>query len=260
MTINHKNSNFLIIGLILILVIVGVYLNRAYAHIYNTLGAAELKPVDYENTYYPNSMAYINNIAPISNFIYSSLGDSLTAGVGVSDYSEAYPYLVAVKLEGAERKVVLKNHSIPGATTVDLVNSLLPAAINDNPDIVTLLIGVNDLHNRVSLNDFKNNYEQILSRLTTKTKAKIYIISIPFIGANTLMWPPYQFYFNYQTKRFNLAIQELARKYKVNYLDLYTPTLTLFKKPGNHYSPDLFHPSAAGYKIWADIIYDNLNK
>jgi lysophospholipase L1-like esterase len=205
-------------------------------------------------------MANIDGINATSSLVYSSLGDSLAAGVGTDNYTESYPYLLASKLGGAEQGIILRNHSLPGANTADLISNLLSRVINDNPDIITLLIGVNDIHNRISIRDFKNNYEQILSRLTKETKARIYVISIPFIGADSLMLPPYQTYFNYQTKRFNAVIQELAVKYQVSYIDLYTPTLVLFKEPGEHYSVDLFHPSAAGYKIWAQIIYDNIHK
>lgn len=260
MIINPKHNRAFIIGLIFMAVIMGAYLNRSYAHIYSTLQAAGLKPVDYKETYYINNIPYINNTAATSSLIYSSLGDSLTAGVGVDNYQEAYPYLLATKLSGNGREIILKNHSFPGANTIDLINDLLPEAIRDNPDIVTVLIGVNDIHNQVPLSDFKDNYEQILSQLTKETKARIYVVNIPFIGADTLMLAPYQFYFDRETKKFNAVIRELAIKYKVNYVDLYTPTLSLFKKSGDYYSADLFHPSASGYKLWAEIIYDNINK
>jgi lysophospholipase L1-like esterase len=252
--VNNNRPRYCLIGLLLISLAVAVYFNRAYAHIYKTLGVAGLKPVDYTQTY------YLNNMVKNFGLVYVSLGDSLTAGVGADNYQESYPYLLATKLGGPEQGVVLKDYSLTGAKTSDLLKSLLPAAVSSNPDIVTLLIGVNDIHNQVSLNDFRNNYEQILDRLTAETTARVYAVSIPFIGADNLMLPPYQFYFDYQTKRFNAVIKELATKYGVEYLDLYTPTLSLFKKSGRHYSADLFHPSAAGYKIWAEIIYDNIHK
>lgn len=153
----------------------------------------------------------------------------------------------------------MRDRAVPGARTDDLLNGLLPAAIRDNPDIVTVLIGVNDVHNDTNRAEFSANYENIIMRLRKETKAKIYLINIPFIGADNLILPPYNYLFDARTKQFNKVIQELAIKYQIKYIDLYTPTKNLFTKSGSHYAADLFHPSAEGYKIWADLIYANFN-
>ena len=36
-------------------------------------------------------------------------------------------------------------------------------------------------------------------------------------------------------------------------------TEELFKMNGPHYAADFFHPSSQGYKIWADLIYADIN-
>jgi lysophospholipase L1-like esterase len=194
-----------------------------------------------------------------NNLIYVALGDSLTAGVGANYDRESYPYLIAQKL-GFETEVILSNFSLPGLKTRDLKNEFLALAIAAKPDLVTVLIGVNDIHGNISLVEFKKNYEEILSGLKKQTSAKIYVINIPLIGADTLILPPYNLYFDWQTKKFNQTIKDLAQIYQVKYIDLYTPTVGGFKKAGVHYSPDLFHPSAVGYASWAKIIYDNFNQ
>lgn len=248
-----KSKTFIILAILVVLAF-GIYLNRSYAYIYRKIGEAGQMPINSEKEYIIS-----NNIMATSSLTYAALGDSLTTGVGVSDEAEALPNLLAQRLSGADKKIILTNYSVPGYKTADLINELLPEAIVANPDIVTLLIGVNDIHNQVSVTDFKNNYEQILSRLKEGTKARVYVVNIPFIGADKLMLPPYQYYFDGQTKEFNTVIKDLAVKYQVSYIDLYTPTVNLFKKTGDHYSADLFHPSASGYKIWADIIYDSIH-
>jgi lysophospholipase L1-like esterase len=119
---------------------------------------------------------------------------------------------------------------------------------------------VNDIHGNISKKDFKNNYEEILSRLTKETKAKIFVVNIPFLGGTDLLRFPYNFYFEYQTKEFNEVIKNLSENYKVQYIDLYSETVDKFKKEGDHYSVDSFHPSEKGYSEWAKIIYDGINK
>ncbi len=240
---------------IIVLAGLGYYLNRSYSYIYQVIGDAKLSPVEDQGTYLINNPSHMAT----STLFYVALGDSLTAGVGTESYTEILPYRLAEKLTGADRQVELSNFSVSGITTVDLVNYLVPKAIKAQPEAITILIGVNDIHNMVLADEFAKNYEEMLSRLTKETKAQIYVISIPFIGSDKLMSPFYQTLFGTRTQQFNAIIKKLADKYQVKYINLYGPTVKLFKSSGSHYSADLFHPSAAGYQLWADIIYDHLN-
>jgi len=240
--------------IILVVIVLGIYLNRAYAHIYNTLDQAHLLAPDKLGTY------VVGDNKSSTNLTYVALGDSLTAGVGTTEYQDSYPYLLAQKLAGTQTKVTLTNLAIPGFKTKDLIDNSLATAIVSQPDIITLLIGVNDLHGNISATDFQQNYQQILTELTTKTTAQIYLINLPQIGSNQLLWPPYNYYFRWQTKNFNQIIKDLAVQYKLNYIDLNTPTAQVLKNNGPIYSVDSFHPSALSYKSWAEIIYANFNK
>jgi len=239
-------KSYLLIIIAIIILIVGIYLNRAYGHIFDNI---KLASSDAERTYILGSSK--------DAITYVAIGDSLTAGVGVNDYKDSYPYLVAQKLSQNNKKVILKDASYPGYKTEDVKDKLLDEAIADKPDIITLLIGVNDVRSSVSKETFENNYKYIVDRLTTKTNAKIYLINIPMIGANIL--PPYDGYFDSETKNFNAAIKGLAESYGLGYIDIYTPTKKEFNKSTDYYSSDLFHPSAKGYAYWTQIIYDYIN-
>lgn len=239
--------------------VVAVYLNWSYAYIYDRISAGNLKTPDRIRTYViANHQATTSD--PARQMTYSALGDSLTSGVGADDYSQSYPYLLAQYFAGNDYQLTLEDRSVPGAKTSDLMQGLLATAIGDQPDIVTVLIGVNDIHGHVSAETFRANYDQILSRLKNETQANVYVINIPYIGGADMMLPPYRHLFDERTKQFNGIIKALAAKYQLKYVDLYTPTVDLFKKTGSHYSVDSFHPSAEGYKIWADLIYADLNK
>lgn len=252
-----RRKIWLIGALIVILgALIFLYLNRSYSFIYQKIDEASLRSPDRLRTYLITN----NMSATKTPLVYSALGDSLTSGVGADTYEESFPYLLAQYLAGNDYQVTLKNRSVPGAKTSDLLVGLLPGAIKDNPDVVTLLIGVNDLHGNIAPSEFAANYEEILSRLKKETKAQIYVINLPLVGADNLLLPPQGYLFNLQTKKLNTVIKTLAAKYQVKYIDLYTPTYSLFKEPGAHYATDLFHPSALGYKIWADLIYANFNQ
>jgi lysophospholipase L1-like esterase len=247
--------SLIIIG-VLTVVIIGLYLNRAYAYIYDEMGRVNLESSDNKGMYTINSAA---SSTAATTLVYAALGDSLTAGVGTTKYEDSYPYLVAQKLAGADQRVVVQDLGIPGEQTKGLLADVVPLANNNQPNIITVLIGVNDIHNQVAAATFRKNYDAILTRLAKNSTARIYTISIPFIGADTLMWPPYQWYFNSRTQEFNTIIQDLSRQHQVTYIDIYTPTVNIFKQAGSHYSADRFHPSAAGYQIWANLIYDSLH-
>lgn len=252
---NYKRVAWLGAIILALAIIITLYFNRSYAYIYNHIDNIALQNPDRNHFH-----LVVNNEMASSSLTYVALGDSLTAGVGADEYSESYPYLLAEYFAGNDYQVTIKKRAIPGAKTSDLLNGLVPTAIRDNPDIITLLIGVNDIHGQISLEDFRNNYEKILERLSKETKAKIYLINIPYIGANNLLLPPYNFIFDRRTKQYNKIIAELALKYNLKYIDLYTQTRDLFKKNGLHYAADFFHPSAQGYKIWADLIYDSIGQ
>jgi lysophospholipase L1-like esterase len=238
---------------IIITIIAVLYLYLSHAYIYYKISRADLKS-PYQQSYY-----LAGDNASMKNLVYAALGDSLTSGVGADKYEDSYPYLLAQKLIKGDA-ITLKNFSFPGARTGGLINNLLPPAIAANPDIITLLIGVNDVHGNISDAKFKKNYQYILERLAKETNAKIYAIAIPSIGSNALIPFPYKYYFNWKTVKFNNIIKGLANGYNIKYIDLNTATSELFKKNGGHYAADLFHPSAAGYALWAKIIYDDINQ
>ncbi|SRR5574344_2141159 len=231
-----------------------IYLLLAYNSIYYRIGSSNIPILKVEAMYNFNE----NQEGPAIKI--ATLGDSLTYGQGASDFTESYPYLLAKNLAGEKQAVSLSPFAFPGAMTSDLIDNFLDQAVAFQPDIATILIGVNDMHNHVSLPDFKKNYQKIISALKTNPQTKIYLISMPFIGDKFLMLPPYQKRFLNETEKYNEVIKTLAQENQVEYLDITTDTTELFKKSGNHYSLDHFHPSAVGYKIFAQLIYASINQ
>jgi lysophospholipase L1-like esterase len=250
-----KKVKSLICFLLATFILLVAYIYLANAFIYYRIGSGGLSNPIIKEKYMIN-----NNLPTASSTLYVSLGDSLTAGAGTIHNNESYPYVLAEKMAGQDKKIILKNFSYPGAKSQDLIDNLLEPAIIAQPDVITLLIGVNDIHNRVSEEQFKKNYTYILERLSKETKAKIYVINIPFIGSNTIILPPLNRYFDEQTQKYNRIIEGLTKSYQVKYIDLYSISWYLLRKDGPLYSSDSFHPSAAGYAWWAQIIYDNFDK
>src|SRR5207245_7257551 len=75
-----------------------------------------------------------------------ALGDSYTIGTGLTDESQNCPSLLAKKLsEESGIEVALVNLGVNGYTTTDLIREELPIARRLRPELVTILIGANDI-------------------------------------------------------------------------------------------------------------------
>jgi lysophospholipase L1-like esterase len=231
-----------------------IYFFSANWFFYHQIEISNLQVLDTEHKYIFNDTASTS-----SEIVYAALGDSLTAGIGALSYEKSFPYLVAKRLAGNDVKVTHLNFSYPGARTSDLVRDFLPGVITSQPDVVTILIGINDIHNNDGRQEFRRHYEDILNQLTDKTEAKINVISIPLLGSEDSLWSGYRHYYYSKSLIFNDVIRELADKYQVNYIDLTNPTKQYSLQPG-YYAVDGFHPADLGYQYWSQIIYDNLSR
>lgn len=250
-----KQKRKIILYSLIVVVAIMAYLFLAHFLIFYRLQTAG--PITFNR---PDVYIAQENKTMAKNLSYAALGDSLTAGAGVAKYEESYPYLLAEELAaGGKNKITLKNFSYPGARTSNLIKDFLTPAVASQPELITLFIGVNDVFGNVSRATFKENYQTILDRLTKETKAKIYLIGLPYLGLPKLLLAPYNYYYHWRTGEFNDIIRGLAKVYNLEYIDL-AATSPEFNKNQVNYSKDLFHPSALGYKLWAKIIYDAINQ
>src|SRR5258708_36139771 len=160
-------AKWILIGLILVMLL---YLNRAYAYFFDYLDAhqgiaAKLREkVEFRPANFPGKLTYV------------ALGDSLTYGTGAKDLNETYPYLVAQHLIGPLKGDVDEyNLGIPGATTDDVIKFELNRVTNLSPQVITLLIGINDALSIKSESSFQKSYNLILDQITAEPKAKVLI-------------------------------------------------------------------------------------
>ena len=227
------------------LLITGIYLNRSYHHIYSYMGSHyKMQPTQQP---YTVTSTGANNTA-----VYVSMGDSLTAGVGADAAFETYPYMVAQSLaQNKKSTIVTLNLGVPGAVAADVLAAQVPKALEANPSYITLLIGINDIHNLVSLKNFQNNIHTILQQLRRGTEAVITVASVPNIGVPQLVKPPFSWYYAWQIQKFNAVLKKECEQIMCSYVDITNATKNF---NSGMYSQDLFHPSFAGYSAWAKLI------
>jgi lysophospholipase L1-like esterase len=147
------------------------------------------------------------------------------------------------------------NLGVPAAGTQDVIDSQLQKAISDTPDVVTMLIGINDVQNLVSREVFRRNIERTIDAIQSKTKAKIVVINLPFLGTDDLVTWPFRWAYRLRVTAFNRILEQIAKNKGLTLIDLNKATQDKAAHNSDYYSIDQFHPSAKGYQQWSDIIY-----
>ena len=194
-------------------------------------------------------------------------GDSITdAGRDYRNYydlGQGYPRYAAENLRALfpEKELEFIDLGISGNRTGQLFDRLYPDAIALKPDIISILIGVNDVwhrHNfgRVATTDaqIELNYRTILTELKSKTNAKIVMIA-PYILDND----------DFALIKEQLAsVQAIVRSLAKEFADVYIPLDELFEEAlktqpsPRYYSNDGVHPNENGArfigKIYADAV------
>lgn len=180
-------------------------------------------------------------------------GDSITdAGRNREDYHDlgrGYPKYTAEMLrkEHPEIEFEFIDLGISGNQTKDLVSRLQKDFIEIQPDVVSILIGINDVwHNAegkkwLDNETFEERYRTVLTAIREQTKAKIMIME-PFLIPGT----PKDFFREDLDPKI-LIIRKLAREFA----DVYLPTDGLLSAAyiGDDpltYAADGVHPTAKG--------------
>lgn len=216
--------------------IIGAYLVMSFSLFYSFIGLKNLRPPVHSESVVING----SKDTPIK---LVALGDSLSDGVGVDNYRNSFPYILAEKLAGGVG-IELINLANAGDTSYEVVNNQLARAISAKPDIATVLVGVNDIHRRIGGGIFEKNYTKIVQSMR-ETDAKVYCLSLPYLGSEKIVRFPYNLLLDWQTKDLNKIIERIASQDGCQFIDLYK-----IKKSDNFYAADLFHPSEVGYKEW----------
>lgn len=112
---------------------------------------------------------------------YVALGDSYTIGTSVAA-SERFPDQLVARLTtaGTPEVRLVANLAVNGYTTADLIRDELPMLARLAPDLLTLLIGVNDVVQGVPLARYRANVARILDTLVSGRRPdRIVVVAIP---------------------------------------------------------------------------------
>lgn len=204
------------------------------------------------------------NPAPTSTtdtITYLALGDSYTIGTAVTA-AERWPTLLANALSEPDNDG--KNYTteqdivaINGWTTRNLIDGINARAdLRETYDMVSLLIGVNNQYQGLSLAQYRTEFEQLINRAITfagDDRTKVFVVSIPdyaftgFGGGNPDI--------SEGVRQFNEACRAITERYNIPFLNI-TPISQEGGTDPALVASDNLHPSGKQYQRWVDEVIE----
>jgi lysophospholipase L1-like esterase len=187
-----------------------------------------------------------------------ALGDSYTIGTGLADGTKSFPNLLTERLKdeiGID--VALVNLGVNGYTTTDLVREELPVARDVRPELVTILIGANDIVQGSDAAAYRTRLAEIYNAVAELGVAakRVVAISIPDFSAV----PGASSFGSAHDLRaridaFNAVAQSEAASRGFGYVDI-----TAISREGggaDWLASDNLHPGPAQHRAFADQIWE----
>ncbi|MEM6754300.1 MAG: GDSL-type esterase/lipase family protein [Cyanobacteria bacterium P01_C01_bin.38] len=187
------------------------------------------------NSYYKHRKSQFE-ILPLPNDSIIFLGDSLT------DEGEW------IELLGNTN---ILNRGISGDTTRRVLNRL-DEIIRIKPKQIFLMIGINDFVNeKKSIEQVFNKYKIILEEFKTKIpQTEVFIQSVLPVNNNLT----YYFQDNQKVIKFNLKLQELAKEFNHQYIDVFYKLADSENQLDAKYTTDGVHLNGKAYLIWKEAV------
>jgi lysophospholipase L1-like esterase len=170
-----------------------------------------------------------------------------------------YQYIISSKLwfENPEKNYMFYNRGISGNRVKDLENRWQTDALDLKPDIISILVGINDVgaivFNRApeTIEQFETHYKNILDRTKKALPQTKIILCEPFILPVGKVLDNLELYESEVIKQ-QKVIRELSKTYDTVFVEFQKPfTIACKKAPANYWMWDGIHPMPAGHELMA---------
>lgn len=200
-----------------------------------TLGKKTIENDLNINSYYKHKKSQFEVLTQSHNSILF-LGDSLT------DEGEWVELL---------QNTNIVNRGISGDTTRRILNRL-DAIIHINPKQIFLMVGINDFVNeKKSVEEVLSKYRIILEEFQQKIpETEIFIQSVLPVNNNVT----YFLQDNYKLIQFNLKLEELAKEFNYQYIDVFSYLADSENQLDVIYTTDGVHLNGKAYLIWKEVV------
>jgi lysophospholipase L1-like esterase len=187
-------------------------------------------------------------------------GDSITDGArGRSAdpnhiLGHSYAFLIAAKFGASspELDLTFLNRGISGNTVLDLEKRWQKETIDLKPDVLSILIGVNDNQKNVDLDQYEQVYAKLISEVKAANPEIKLVLCEPFglpAGKKKDSWEAW----NAGLQKRREIVERLAKTHKAAYVRFQTAFDEAAKRaPAEYWIWDGVHPTYSGYQIMAD--------
>ncbi|WTX00882.1 SGNH/GDSL hydrolase family protein (plasmid) [Streptomycetaceae bacterium NBC_01309] len=184
------------------------------------------------------------------------IGDSTAAGCGVDTHDEGIVGALARELSTAAlRPVHWEVVGQHGATSLRIRHRLLPELRQENFDVAVLLAGANDVLGRRTPAEWHDDLSAILADLTARA-AHVVVAGIPPFAVFPSLPGALAGYLSRRAAALDEVADDLcAGNPRTTWIDsagLIPADVAAF------FARDRFHPSALGYRMWAQAIVRGL--
>jgi lysophospholipase L1-like esterase len=191
----------------------------------------------------------------------AALGDSLAFGTGASTPQKAFIFRAYEMLRGRRPTSEIDNFAMGGSTARDVLRLQVPRLLGTRYDIVVICVGGNDVVRRVSSNDFARTYAQLLTAVRRlQPQARIVCCGVPDVGISPLFTGLDQEDVTQLARADSNAIRAAARAHGASFVDLFAASQSSHAGPDRFLSDDRFHPSDAGYMMFALQLFPALRR
>jgi len=197
-------------------------------------------------------------IIPTQEYALSflALGDSYTIGENV-ELNERWPVLLVERLR--EQGISIADPVIiasTGWTAADLLRGIERSYAGSKYDLVSLMIGVNDQYQELSIKDYRTRFRELLTFAISAADSKpkhVIVLSIPdwsFTPFGERIERPKV---SEEIDAFNAVNREESAAAWAQYFDI-TPTTRPDVFDPLLFAEDGLHPSATMYSQWVDLV------
>jgi acyl-CoA thioesterase I len=191
--------------------------------------------------------------------VYVALGDSTVYGVGATSPGQTYVHRLYERLRAVYPHARLANLGVSGATAAGVVAGQLAAAVQQEPTLVTLSIGPNDITTHRARADFARDIDTIMRTLSAQTSAVLVVNLIPDLAVTPRFRSgPYAAQVGRRAEEFNAALSRSACAHGAVVVDLFTRSRAEIPRHPEFVAADGYHPSDLGYARWAELMWEGI--
>ncbi len=188
----------------------------------------------------------------------AALGDSTLTAPGVSSADEIWIRQVARRLsETTLRPVELRSFGVGGSDSADVRHEQLPLALEFEPHLAVVSVGANDLIRGLPIRRLHDHLDHIVGALTA-SGAQVVMSGVGDLGTIPRLAPPVRQMATRLGRRGDRVHARVAEKHGAVKAEQWVWASGEFRRRSDVWSPDRFHPNAAGHVIWATACWEAL--